>query len=89
MTGEERGLPIADQSAPDLDAVAGLLSPPGECTRCGQYAEHLVMIVIVQGNSGPGWSRHGCIPCAKRLARYALAPRWLREDVARLEAAGL
>lgn len=89
MTGEERGPPIANRSGPDLNAVAGLLSPAGECTRCGQHAERLVIIVIVQGNSGPGWSRNGCIPCAKQPARYVLAPTWLREDVARLEAAGL
>lgn len=74
---------------PDYEAVKGLLALAGRCPRCNAHAERLVTVAIVPGNSGPGWSQQGCIPCARYLARHALAPDWLREDVARLEAAGV
>lgn len=69
--------------------VAGLLVPAGECLSCGQWADQRAVISIVQGNSGPGWTGYGCLPCVHARAAYSTAPDWLREDAARLRAAGL
>lgn len=69
--------------------VQGLLEGPGECAVCGCWAEQRALIAIVQGNSGPGWSRCGCLPCVHARAAYRSAPEWLRKDAARLRAAGL
>lgn len=80
---------IIHEPEPDLDAVTGLLVPAGECAQCKEHVERRVVIRLVPGASGPGWSQYGCIPCTRTLSRRALAPDWLREDVARLEAAGL
>lgn len=74
---------------PNFDAVQNLLAPGGVCPRCKTRVDRLVTIRLVEGNSGPGWSQEGCIPCARTLAGFMLAPQWLRDDVARLEAAGV
>lgn len=75
-----------EASVADVDE---LLEGPGNCAHCKQHAEQRVAVALVPGNSGPGCTIYGCIPCAKSLARYAMAPKWLRDDVARLEEAGL
>lgn len=36
-----------------------------------------MLIAIVSGNSGPGGSVIGCIPCARVAASAVLAPAWL------------
>lgn len=69
--------------------VQGLLVRAGECAACGQWAEQRAVIAIVQGNSGPGWTGYGCLPCLHARAAYRSAPEWLREDAARLRAAGM
>jgi hypothetical protein len=63
-----------------------LIAAAGECGRCHEQATERVAIRLVQGNSGPGWTQYGCLPCARHLARSQFAPRWLRDDVAILDA---
>lgn len=78
------------QEPPDLDAVTDLLNDVGgECAHCKELAEQRVAVALVPGNSGPGYTVYGCIPCAKQLARYAMAPEWLKLNVARLVEGGL
>lgn len=92
----ERRLHLADATLgilpelqPDYDAVAELLHEAGECARCKAHAARRTAIALVPGNSGPGWTVYGCIDCAKLMASFSTASDWLREQVARLEAAGL
>lgn len=79
----------ARERAPDLEAVDNLLRGDGECAHCKEQTTQRVVIALVPGNSGPGWTVYGCIPCAKKLSRCIIAPRWLKADVARLIGAGL
>lgn len=69
--------------------VADLLEGEGECYVCKQWAERRATVMLVGGNSGPGWSQLGCLPCLHTRAAYALAPEWLRDLSAKLRAAGL
>lgn len=62
-----------------------LLAVAGECAECCEYVVERITVAIVQGNSGPGWSRYACVPCARRCARSVFAPAWLREDLATLD----
>ncbi|MDT0382395.1 hypothetical protein RM572_26910 [Streptomyces sp. DSM 42041] len=67
------------------DERAELLAHAGTCALCEEYAAERMTVAMVQGNSGPGWSRYACLPCARLLVASAFAPQWLREDVARLD----
>lgn len=67
-------------------ARSELLTFAGQCDVCEEYAAERMTVAMVQGNSGPGWSKYGCVPCARLLAVSMFAPDWLREDVARLDA---
>ncbi|OEV04168.1 hypothetical protein [Streptomyces oceani] len=71
-----------------MNAENGYLATPGECCRCRAQAEERMTVALVQGNSGPGWSTYACVPCARVYARSPLAPEWLREDLAALDALG-
>lgn len=68
----------------DADASA-LLGKPGVCHRCEEYADDRMTVAMVLSNSGPGWSRYACVPCARLLGGSTFAPNWLREDLAQLD----
>jgi hypothetical protein len=70
---------------PEADAVDRLVEP-GHCCRCDKYVKQAVDVAYVPGNSGPGYIVRACIPHARRLARYQLAPQWLKDDLAALDA---
>jgi len=69
-----------------VTARADLIAAAGECANCHEHAEERVTIRLVPGNSGPGWTQYGCLPCARTLARSRFAPQWLKKDVAVLDA---
>lgn len=71
-----------------MSAREELLAVAGECAECREYVAERVTVAIVQGNSGPGWSRYACVLCARRCAQSVFAPEWLREDLAILDAEG-
>lgn len=62
-----------------------LLQPGGECAVCHRQVAERITVALVHGNSGPGWSRYGCLPCARELATLPFAPRWLAEDLAAVD----
>lgn len=74
---------------PDFDAVADILTPGGECADCKEHAERRTALALIPGNSGPGWTVYGCIPCVKKRAGFAMPSEWLCGNVARLIKAGL
>ncbi|HET6636447.1 MAG TPA: hypothetical protein VFH77_15615 [Streptomyces sp.] len=69
-----------------MTARERLIAPAGTCSRCGEHAEERVTVALVDGGSGPGWSRRACLPCARILARSTFAPDWLKRDIAVLDA---
>lgn len=73
----------------DRKSMPDLLVPAGECACCKAYVEQRTAIALIPGNSGPGWTVYGCVPCAKRTASFATASDSLREHVERLIEAGL
>lgn len=67
--------------------AAELLSPGGECAECQEHADERVIVALPQGGSGPGGpARLACLPCARDRARSPLAPDWLAEDLAAIDA---
>ncbi|WP_326690760.1 MULTISPECIES: hypothetical protein [unclassified Streptomyces] len=70
------------------DAVERLVRP-GHCVRCGRRVREAMTVAMVQGSSGPGRTVDACLPHAREYAAYALAPQWLRDDLAALDAARL
>lgn len=63
-----------------------LIVAAGECCRCHEHAVERITVALVDGGSGPGWAHHACLPCARRMATFRLAPSWLREDLAVVDA---
>lgn len=58
---------------------------PGTCSHCGKTAPRRILIAVWEGNSGPGWEKYGCLPCARALAASPCAPTWLRLRVSSLD----
>lgn len=71
---------------PEPDAY-DLLVESGHCCRCDKHSDEVMDVAYVMGNSGPGYIVRACLPHARRLARYQLAPQWLRDDMAAVEGA--
>lgn len=63
-----------------------ILAGAGECARCHRQVPERMTVALMSGNSGPGWSQYGCVPCARILAKSRFAPGWLKADVAALDA---
>lgn len=64
-----------------------VLEPGGECSACHEHADERVIIAMSQGGSGPGGpARKACLPCARVRAHSAVAPKWLVEDLAVIDA---
>lgn len=63
-----------------------LIVAAGECCRCHEHAAERITVAVVDGGSGPGWSHHACLPCARRMAGSPFAPEWLPDDLAVVDA---
>ncbi|MBO8189311.1 hypothetical protein [Streptomyces spirodelae] len=58
----------------------------GYCLPCGQWCDRTVVVALVHVNSGPGRAVEACLPHAREYAAYPLAPQWLRDDLAAVDA---
>ena len=62
------------------------LVTPGFCTVCECHVRDSMAVAFVPTGSGPGRIVEACVAHARERAGYALAPKWLRDDIARLDA---
>ncbi len=65
------------------------MTGPRPCCRCQQPTDRaaLVLVGLIQGNSGPGGpADYACLPCARVYVRSPLAPDWIGEEIDRTKA---
>lgn len=70
-----------------MTAAAELLMRGGACAECHEHADERLIVALPQGATGPGGpARLACLPCARWRAASPLAPDWLAEDLAIIDA---
>ncbi|NGO73710.1 hypothetical protein [Streptomyces boncukensis] len=62
------------------------LVAPGWCTVCEARVPDSMAVAYVETGSGPGRIVEACVRHARELARSTVAPDWLRDDIAALDA---